>query len=764
MTLLTAGMTKLKLPIHPRPVSPLNAEPLRSSPADIFLDDSSDQDSYDEQCVSKRRRIEKLGEQYLRGDGLFIMTASLEGPLTGWVNPWAKRYRQGVTTRTKIPKTDMGNDIPETAVKVPVKSKAVIPARSTDYDVKGGPSRQEEIDKGPSHGNFEWLKRTRDHTQSTSNTTFDSPTQARRRSKLRPLDDVVTEKKLQGLTSEAQATPAEARISITILEQPTQEGLGPPPTLSARNKEGSRARFYSSKRPQPSNLYFPTTVSTVNLPRMLPEPHSEDRCDARTTDPATRDSVLNDDLKLKTKSVDVVSASDLLPIADPLKSLAKIQDERNRSCTSQDASPAQNLGFASSGGIQNVRSQTVTSVTACSEGMLAICTTEHPNGSILKVIAKPPTPENQSERVNIPRKKMPQPSPSTQTSNTTNTHAMPSAQVIPTLLPHLAESYPSITSNMIEPQATPADNKFDTHQSPSAESALPTTDVPHEPCATVTAIPTTPDINWADPKFADDVQFPRSRDGILPFSAFNFPPARADVTESDTQQMLSAITPLGFSTTKKITLKPREAQAPGMARQSKLAKQKKRASFTTRPTGNVISSCFTQGSIKGILKVSKMVSGEPKADKSLEQLSQPRLFGTPGHDMETSEDEDEDEDEEKGHTREDSSQLGASSLLRGESRKELRSLISRRTTMGSSITSIGSAQQQDAQQQVGRYQKGHQSIEEQDDFNLSSIMDDLGSFLGTWDADKEAKDFGNVTSRGFVKLALKSKSSSASTR
>jgi hypothetical protein len=763
VTLLTASMTKLKLPIHPRPVSPLNAEPLRPSPADIFLDDSSDQDSNDEQCVSKRRRIEKLGERYLRGGGLFIMTASLEGPLTGWVNPWAKRHRQRVTRRTKTPKADIGKDILETAVRVPVKSKAVIPARSTDYDVKGGPSRQEEIDRGPSHGNFKWLKRTQDHTQSTSNTTFDSPTPARGRNKLRPLDDVVTEKRLQGLTSKAQATPAEARISIAILEQPTQgEGLGPPPTLSAGNKEGSRARFNSSKRPQPSNLCFPTTLSTVILPRMLPEPRLEDRCDARTSDPATLDSVLNDDLKLKTKSVDVVPASDLLPIADPLKSLAKIQGERNHSCTSQDANPAQNFDFASSGGIQNVRSQTVTSVTACSEGMLAICTTEQPNGSILKVISKPPTPENQSERVNIPPKKMPQPSPSTQTSNTTNTHATPSAQVIPALLPHSAESYPSITSNMIETQVTPADNKIDTHQSPSAESALPTPTVPHETCTTVTAISTTPDINWADPKFANGVQFPRSREGILPFSAFKSPPACTDVTELDTQQMLSAISPLGFSTTKTITLKPREAQAPGMVRRSKLAKEKKRASFATRPTGDVISSRFTQGSIKGILKVSKMVSGEPKADKSLERLSQPRLFSKPGLDMETSEDED--EDEEKGHTREDDSQLGVSSLLRGESRKELGSLISGRITTGSSITSIGSAPQQDAQQQVGRYQKGDQSIEEQDDFNLASTMDDLGSFLGTWDADKEAKDFGNVTSRGFVKLALKSKSSSASTR
>ena len=57
------------MPIYPRPVSPLNAEPLRSKLNDVYLDDPSDSFSDGEQRATKRRRIEKLGQQYLRGDG-----------------------------------------------------------------------------------------------------------------------------------------------------------------------------------------------------------------------------------------------------------------------------------------------------------------------------------------------------------------------------------------------------------------------------------------------------------------------------------------------------------------------------------------------------------------------------------------------------------------------------------------------------------------------------------------------------------------------
>lgn len=760
----TASMTKPKLPIYPRPVSPLNAEPLRSNPTDIFLDDSSDPDCNDEQRACKRRRIEKLGEQYLRGDGLFIMTAGLKGPLTGWVNPWSKRHMHGVARRAKISRSDVGRDVTETALQAPGRNKGLMSVRPTNHDVTRGPSGQEEVDNGRSDGKEKWLKRTQDDKRSTSYVQSDSPTPTGKRGKLRTSDDVMPAKNLQTLMSKAQATPAEARVPNAILELPAaEEWLGPTPTLSAGNKQDSTAGIYSSKKPQSFNPDLPTALSTVNLPRMPPEPHIADQCDARTTDSTAHDNILNYDLKSNKKSVDMFPTSDRLPVADPLKSLAKTQGEPNHSSGSLDAQSAQYLDITSYVGTPNVPSQALNSVQARSEGKPATCTTEQRDGSTLKAATNPLTRENRPQTLSMPPGKMPQPSLSTQTSTTTNTHAMPSAQVVPALQPHSAESYPSITGKMIEPEVTPTENKVGTHQCPSAESALLTTTNPLEPRAAVAAISPTPDTNWANPNYTDGLEFPRSREGIVPFSAFQSPPARPDVTELDTQQMLAAITPLGFSTAKTTTLNPLKEQAPGTVRQTNLDKQNKRASFATPPAADAISSRSWQGSIKGSLKVSKKINGEPKAGESLERLSQPSLFGKLGLDMETSAEEE--EEEGRGSTREYESRPGASSLPRGEPCKHGAPLSLGPLPTGGSITSVSSAQQQDAQQEVGRYQEGDQNIVEgRDDFNLASAMDDLGSFLGTWDMSKEATEFSSLTNRGCVKPALKSKSSSTSTR
>ncbi|KAL3479302.1 hypothetical protein BJX99DRAFT_76308 [Aspergillus californicus] len=84
-----------------RPTSPLTLETCSLSGPDI--DDyglAGSDDELDEcQRSEQRRRIEKLGEAYLQGQSLFILSASLRGPLhKGWVNPWKKKRRK--TTET----------------------------------------------------------------------------------------------------------------------------------------------------------------------------------------------------------------------------------------------------------------------------------------------------------------------------------------------------------------------------------------------------------------------------------------------------------------------------------------------------------------------------------------------------------------------------------------------------------------------------------------------------------------------------------------
>lgn len=96
-----------KVPTYPRPVSPLSAESLHLESQDVIYGNSqpsSDNDSHGR--AAKRRRIEKLGEQYLRGDGLLILSAGLRGPFNSkWNNPWGKRGRAPNRAVAEIPET-----------------------------------------------------------------------------------------------------------------------------------------------------------------------------------------------------------------------------------------------------------------------------------------------------------------------------------------------------------------------------------------------------------------------------------------------------------------------------------------------------------------------------------------------------------------------------------------------------------------------------------------------------------------------------------
>ncbi|KAJ5638528.1 hypothetical protein N7528_000918 [Penicillium herquei] len=85
------------MPHHPRAVSPVAFDECSLLPhADSDTDEllGSDDELNDLSRAAKRRRIERLAESYLRGQPLFIASASLRGPFDdGWKNPWRKERR-----------------------------------------------------------------------------------------------------------------------------------------------------------------------------------------------------------------------------------------------------------------------------------------------------------------------------------------------------------------------------------------------------------------------------------------------------------------------------------------------------------------------------------------------------------------------------------------------------------------------------------------------------------------------------------------------
>ncbi|ETI21576.1 hypothetical protein G647_07923 [Cladophialophora carrionii CBS 160.54] len=82
-----------RAPEYPRPVSPISADgiPICKDTV-VFYDQDGDIEENEEQRAAKRRRIEAHATGYLRGQPVFILTAGLRGPFgDGWQNPWAKQ-------------------------------------------------------------------------------------------------------------------------------------------------------------------------------------------------------------------------------------------------------------------------------------------------------------------------------------------------------------------------------------------------------------------------------------------------------------------------------------------------------------------------------------------------------------------------------------------------------------------------------------------------------------------------------------------------
>ncbi|PYH96586.1 hypothetical protein BO71DRAFT_348650, partial [Aspergillus ellipticus CBS 707.79] len=103
-----------------QPVSPLSLETCSPSPPDLKDDPlaGSDDDLDDDERAAQHQRIERLAEAYLQGTPLFILSASLRGPLDkGWTNPWRKNRRKATGSEQKAGQKQQTSErpmVPET--------------------------------------------------------------------------------------------------------------------------------------------------------------------------------------------------------------------------------------------------------------------------------------------------------------------------------------------------------------------------------------------------------------------------------------------------------------------------------------------------------------------------------------------------------------------------------------------------------------------------------------------------------------------------
>jgi len=87
---------KSEPPPYPRPVPHIDCnEDILLPGARVYVSNDDGADGTVEELAkqrgAKRRRIEEHAQSYLRGDGLFILSAGLKGPFDGtWRNPWSR--------------------------------------------------------------------------------------------------------------------------------------------------------------------------------------------------------------------------------------------------------------------------------------------------------------------------------------------------------------------------------------------------------------------------------------------------------------------------------------------------------------------------------------------------------------------------------------------------------------------------------------------------------------------------------------------------
>jgi hypothetical protein len=750
-------MTKPKTPIYPRPVSPLNAEPLRAQPEDIYLDDSSDSYSDSEQRATKRRRIERLGEGYLRGDGLFIMTASLKGPWMGWVNPWSKQNGKAIEPRAGTLREDAKEEVPRNTLRISRRGKNRTPITSADRDIPRAPSLPGHVNKRMLESGKSWLKTVYDDNGHVNSERDDSPTPVRKHDYVRSPNHRSSTEKVPLSQSRPQPASACSGIPTAILKQPPEDKrLEPIPTLSSNTRQDSKP-----KTAQPPQSGVPAALSRNGIPTAQSDRYSVAHGDQQITKLATLNGTLHFEFESKRGSIHELPPLthppefECRPVADSLKSVEKPKEEHTRSCRSPGGmKKPRNIDFASSTEMPIAPYRSPANDGADSQKQAGRSTLQC-EASTLKGSTDVVSLEKPVENCSVNPQKMLQPSTSTQTSTTTTTNMMPSAQIVPTVQAPSAESYYSIASKMIEHETTPTANNVSAHNSTPTKSSLPNGNEQQESLATILGNLKKPATDGTIPNRTKNIQSARSQLGIVPFSTFKSSLAPSAFSEPDTQEMLAAITPLGFSIVQKGPLESVNKSTPATTTRMNPQKGKKRASFA--PVLDGMPSGSSQGSIKGSLKVSKMVDKPAEAGKSLARLIQPPLFGELGLDMETS--------DEEGGTGEAGSLPGLASLLRGEPHPQVAPISSGHLGTANTAISTSSAQQQDAQQQHGGcWDDGQTGNERQDDFNLATAIDDLGSFLGTWDANKEAKEIESGMSNSCVGSALKSRDSMSGIR
>lgn len=737
--------------------------------------------------VAKRRRIEKLGEAYLRGEGLFILSAGIRGPLgAGWVNPWKrKKKREGVLGSQG---EEVGTaEVPETV------------QRGVGEKLDGGEEQDLESAKSTA-------KRTLDHVREAKEVE-----DARKRQLQQ--DPFVANTSATGskratkephgqnwLKKDLSAFPSD-RITHTEdirLQQASPSSRIRPPRLAKRTVP------LKAEHDQPTR---PDTVDTDSSNGRVGEAMKLAEGQGPPELPSPRRGESGEDEEEK-QSQTTSRVAESFAGVEPIKSPGHHSAEDR----AQNESVEQTRAGAERIGAQELPSPTAEGTPRRPDFLQhrGISTSDKRAGLVLPATAQlDPGPKSSnrswngsrsaqskqrletqgpSQAYHANRNMPPPPTLSREASSTTVVSVMPSAQVAATVqVPAANESLPSTGDKLSERAHEHSHEEEGNSFQSSTQAAIAAAQLQlRQEFVTPRALKAAPDAA-PYPNINLSAKKARSKGGITPFSAFNKAnPVFTTDNALNTQEMLDAITPFHLTTTvKKGPLKnPPTSESPLISTQAKAKKSSldggKGASFGsgTLTSRSHSGSGSSQGSVKSSWKVSKHGAERPK-DKTdghagagvdvgvgvPADSSGSYEFGKLSLDMATSEEEN-----------------GTNMVMVTGKDKSTMMTMTNTTTASTTISSkktTTSAAAQDAQAMVTtpkapilgpisraagstddrkeeaceagcRRGEGEDGVEAEpahhrhrhhpENFDLSAAMDEVGSFLQSWDTDREARE------------------------
>ncbi|KAK5059753.1 hypothetical protein LTR84_009636 [Exophiala bonariae] len=715
---------KAKVPEYPRPVSPVSAEEYPICHNTIVYDEGDeDPDDSPEKRAAKRRRIESYAAAYLRGQPLFILSAQLKGPFDkGWKNPWRRKTKGEKNTETGR----LQLEVPETTIKpqpqiagtsphankvshdiltpiYPTKqiSKQHLPGKTTSTSNSVLPVKQTSSTAAAYIGTPEskirqvedWLRKNENSSQPGESLPQSSPSLLTRPTKKRS-------KKWESPVLEIEFPPVPddivGHVPLPPLQRPLAPGVDHPPA----------AEEHLEVPAHPDISTTPDSPHRLNDESMK-DTQSDEPPDVLAT--ATHRPILASNsgsraedaiLALKRRSLHTIPPSSHLPAF-----------EYRRATTKETI---QGAGFT---GAQEPSGEQTTQVKVPSNVDIQTASKSSEQAESLHTAIEGNSP-GLIEHATAPSVKA--------NSGPSTNRDIPSAQI------PIQVTLESAPSNLSGPGALLEEPRRDIDCRPDQGTVDQVNG----------DVPDVPENNA--PSQALGIPAPGLYNGIAPRDQFEQPvamqsettPKPASVWPSDTQQMIESITPIVFSTIKKPkkTTGIQNNTTPRTATKVRRTSKGKRTSFA--PEG--ASSSSSMGSLKAIMKVAK----SPKMDR--DHLNCLKTTW-----------EDEDDDENSVHSIHHVSEAipnvplteRATKNGTGTPRGILKS-SSNPSALGliSGIHKTASSSFKQDAQRVRALGMIEDDIEiPQDDFDVDAVMDDLGSYLGTWDPEKEALALGKAS-------------------